>query len=111
MSIAVSGAQPLREITEIAKKRIKEPLETIKGVGKISMVGGLEPGGPRRRQPDYLSPPSSCRSSRSREALQQQNIEVPRAVAWSRAGANSCCAHDGADRVPGKFPSGSSSPT
>ncbi len=42
VSIALSGSLPMREITEIAKKRIKEPLETVKGVGRITMVGSLE---------------------------------------------------------------------
>ena len=42
VSIAVGGNRPLREITEIAKKKMKEPLETVNGVGKITMVGGRE---------------------------------------------------------------------
>ncbi|MBK6881191.1 MAG: efflux RND transporter permease subunit [Elusimicrobia bacterium] len=76
MSIAVSGALPLREITEIAKKRIKEPLETIKGVGKISMVGGRE-----REVHAVVNPMKLAAFKLSikqvKEALQQQNIEVP----------------------------------
>lgn len=42
MAIVVSGKRSAREITEIAKKRIKEPLETVSGIGSITMVGGRE---------------------------------------------------------------------
>jgi multidrug efflux pump subunit AcrB len=42
MAIVVSGKRSPREMTEIAKKRIKEPLETVNGVGSITMVGGRE---------------------------------------------------------------------
>src|SRR5215210_3991997 len=40
MTIAVSGRRDFREVTEIARKRIKERLETVNGVGAISLVGG-----------------------------------------------------------------------
>jgi hydrophobic/amphiphilic exporter-1 (mainly G- bacteria), HAE1 family len=76
MSIAVSGQMPLREITELAKKRVKEPLETIKGVGKITMVGGRE-----REVHAIINPMKLAAYKLSikqvKEALQQQNIEVP----------------------------------
>lgn len=42
MAIVVSGTRSAREVTELAKKRIKEPLETVNGVGSITMVGGRE---------------------------------------------------------------------
>ncbi|MCG3206167.1 MAG: Multidrug resistance protein MdtB [Elusimicrobia bacterium] len=76
MSVAVSGNQPLREITEIAKKKIKEPLETIRGVGKITMVGG------REREVHVIVDPSKLASyhlpiKQVKESLEQQNIEVP----------------------------------
>ncbi len=76
MSIAVSGGLPLREITEIAKKKIKEPLETIKGVGKITMVGG------REREIHAVVNPMKLAAfkfsiKQVKEALQQQNIEAP----------------------------------
>ena len=76
MSIAVSGSLPLREITEVARKRVKEPLETIRGVGKISMVGGRE-----REIHAVINPAKLAAHKLSikqvKEALQQQNIEVP----------------------------------
>ena len=37
-----SGNRDLREITEIAKKQIKEDIETQRGVGSVSLIGGLE---------------------------------------------------------------------
>src|SRR5262249_25519270 len=40
LTIAVSGRRDFREITEIARKRIKERLETVSGVGAVSLVGG-----------------------------------------------------------------------
>ena len=40
MTIAVSGRRDLREVTEIARKQIKEQLETVNGVGAVNLVGG-----------------------------------------------------------------------
>ncbi len=40
MTIAVSGRRSLREVTEIADKRIKESLSSLGGVGSVTLVGG-----------------------------------------------------------------------
>ena len=40
MTIAVSGRRDFREVTELARKQIKERLETVNGVGAITLVGG-----------------------------------------------------------------------
>ncbi len=40
MAVVVSGQRSPREITEIADKRIKRQLETVKDVGAITIVGG-----------------------------------------------------------------------
>src|SRR5262249_38944524 len=40
LTIAVSGRRDFREVTEIARKRIKERLETVSGVGLVNLVGG-----------------------------------------------------------------------
>ncbi|MDX2036884.1 MAG: efflux RND transporter permease subunit [Isosphaeraceae bacterium] len=40
LTIAVSGRRDLREVTQIARKQIKERLETVKGVGAVALVGG-----------------------------------------------------------------------
>jgi len=41
-TIAISGRRDQREVTEIAKKQVKEVLETVSGVGAVVMVGGRE---------------------------------------------------------------------
>lgn len=76
MSIAVSGSRSLRDITEIAKKKIKEPLETMKGVGRITLVGG------REREIHVILNPMKLSSynlsvKQVKDALREQNIEVP----------------------------------
>ncbi len=40
LTVAVSGRRDFREVTEIARKRIKERLETVSGVGAVNLVGG-----------------------------------------------------------------------
>lgn len=40
LTIAVSGRRDFREVTELARKRIKERLETVNGVGAVTLVGG-----------------------------------------------------------------------
>src|SRR3990167_2493081 len=42
MKIAVSGRRNLREVSEIARKRIKEDIETLRGVGAVIMVRSEE---------------------------------------------------------------------
>ncbi|MBI5240246.1 MAG: efflux RND transporter permease subunit [Elusimicrobia bacterium] len=76
MSIAVSGDLPIRELTQVAKKQVKERLESVNGVGKITMVGG------REREIHVVLNPLKMASFRLtvnkvKDALQEQNIEVP----------------------------------
>ena len=40
ITISISGRRDMREITEIAKRQIQEPLQTINGVGNVFMSGG-----------------------------------------------------------------------
>ena len=40
--IVVSSPRPLREVTQIAKKKIKEQIENISGVGQVQINGGAE---------------------------------------------------------------------
>jgi len=42
LTIALAGDRPLRELTEIADKRLKRALERSRGVGEIRLVGGRE---------------------------------------------------------------------
>ena len=39
MQMVVSASRPLREVTELADKQIKQRLENVKGVGQIRLVG------------------------------------------------------------------------
>ncbi|MGL4423413.1 MAG: efflux RND transporter permease subunit, partial [Gemmataceae bacterium] len=40
VTVTVSGKRSLREVTEIARKQIKEDLEGVTGVGAVVLVGG-----------------------------------------------------------------------
>ena len=76
MSVVVAGNRNLREVTEVAKKQIKERIETVQGVGAVIMVGGWE-----RAVNVYVDPDRMAAYQISilqvREALQKQNIEIP----------------------------------
>ena len=76
MSIAVSGDMPIRELTYIARKQVKERLESVDGVGKISIVGG------REREIHIVLNPLKMASfqltvNKVKDAIKQQNIEIP----------------------------------
>ncbi len=76
MALTVSGNRSLREITEIARKQIKEPLEGLSGVGSIDVVGG------RRREIQIYVDPNRMYAygltiDKVRQALQVQNVEIP----------------------------------
>jgi HAE1 family hydrophobic/amphiphilic exporter-1 len=76
MTIAVSGRRDFREVTEIARKRIKERLETVSGVGAISLIGG------RTRAINVVVDTDRLASYNLsiedvRLALTRQNLEVP----------------------------------
>src|SRR5438477_157506 len=42
MGIAISGRRNLREVTELARKQVKEDIETLSGVGQVILLGGQE---------------------------------------------------------------------
>ena len=42
LTMTVVGYQSLKELTEIARRKLKEPLESVDGVGAINIVGGRE---------------------------------------------------------------------
>ncbi|HXG01923.1 MAG TPA: efflux RND transporter permease subunit, partial [Candidatus Binatia bacterium] len=76
LAVVVSGRRSAREITEIADKKIKRQLETVKDVGAITLVGG------RKREiqvfvdPDRLSA-YGLSIQQVKDALARQNVEIP----------------------------------
>src|SRR5262245_55665002 len=75
MTIGVSGRRDLREVTEIAKHQIQEPLQTVFGVGMVSLSGG------RQRVINIVVDTDKLTSyglsiEDVRQALVSQNLEV-----------------------------------
>ena len=76
MTIAISGRRDFREVTEIARRKIKERLETVPGVGAVSLVGG------RTRAMNVIVDTDKLASyglsiADVQRALISQNLEVP----------------------------------
>ncbi len=74
--IAVSAPSSLREVTDIADKRIKQQIESINGVGQVQIVGG------RAREIQVWVDPDKLRAfnvtvAQVAEAVRAQNMEVP----------------------------------
>jgi HAE1 family hydrophobic/amphiphilic exporter-1 len=76
MAVVVSGQRSPREITEIADKRIKRQLETVKDVGAITIVGGQKREIQVFVDPDRLSG-YSLSIQQVKDALARQNVEIP----------------------------------
>jgi HAE1 family hydrophobic/amphiphilic exporter-1 len=76
MTIAISGRRDFREVTEIARKQIKERLETVSGVGAINLVGGRVRAMNVVVDTDRLAS-FSLSVDDVRQALVRQNLEVP----------------------------------
>lgn len=76
MTVALSGNRPLRELTELADKRVKPRIERSAGVGEVSIVGGLERAinvwVEANRLDAYRLPITAVR-----DALVRQNMDVP----------------------------------
>ena len=76
IAVVVSGRRSPREITEIADKRVKRTLETVKDVGAITLVGD------RKREVQVFADPYKLASfnlsiQHLKDALQRQNVEIP----------------------------------
>jgi HAE1 family hydrophobic/amphiphilic exporter-1 len=54
LRIAVSAPSPLRDVTDVADKKIKKQIESISGVGQVQIVGGS------RREIKSTSIPNAC---------------------------------------------------
>ena len=76
LRIVVSAPVNLREVTEVAKNQVKERIESVNGVGQVSMIGGQE------RQINVWVDPDKMRAynitpAEVTNALRIQNIEFP----------------------------------
>jgi HAE1 family hydrophobic/amphiphilic exporter-1 len=76
ISIVVAGEKSLRETTEIADKQIKRVLETIDGVGEVSLTGA------RERQIRILLDAEKLNAygitiNQVERAIQNENVEIP----------------------------------
>lgn len=76
LRLVVSAPSSLREITEVADKKIKERIESLNGVGQVRMIGG------RDREIQVWVDPDKMRSynipvSEVSNAVRQQNLEFP----------------------------------
>jgi HAE1 family hydrophobic/amphiphilic exporter-1 len=76
LTIAVSGARPIQEVTEIARKRIKEDLESVSGVGAVILVGGRQRAINVFVDTDKLAG-FNLSIEDVRQALIRQNLELP----------------------------------
>src|SRR5260370_4069542 len=83
LRIAVSAPRSLREVTDIADKKIKRMIESINGVGNVEIVGG------RKREievwvdPDKLRP-FNVSAANVANAIKLQDIDMP---CWLREGS------------------------
>jgi HAE1 family hydrophobic/amphiphilic exporter-1 len=76
MKIAVSGKRNLRELSEIARKQIKEDIESLRGVGQVIMVGRQERAVTIDVDPDRLAA-YNLAIAQVKRAVQAENVEVP----------------------------------
>ena len=76
LALVVSGQRSAREITEIADKRVKRALETVKDVGAITLVGDRKREIQVAVDPDKLAA-FSLSIQQIKEGLLRQNVEIP----------------------------------
>jgi HAE1 family hydrophobic/amphiphilic exporter-1 len=74
--IAVSAPRSLREVTDVADKKIKQEIESINGVGDVQIIGG------RVREIQIWVDPDKMRAfnvtvAQVADAVRAQNMEVP----------------------------------
>jgi len=74
--VAVSAPRSLREVTDVADKKIKQQIESINGVGNVQIVGG------RTREIQIWVDPDKLRAfnvtvAQVADAVRAQNMEVP----------------------------------
>ncbi|WP_165075417.1 efflux RND transporter permease subunit [Paludisphaera rhizosphaerae] len=75
-TLAISGRRDFREVTELARRQIKERLETVPGVGSINLVGGRTRAMNVVIDTDRLAA-YDLSVDDVQQALLRQNLEVP----------------------------------
>lgn len=76
MTIGISGRRDVREVTEIVRHQIQEPLQTVSGVGAVFLSGGRQRAINIVIDTDRLSA-YALSIEDVRQALLTQNLEVP----------------------------------
>ena len=76
LNVVVSGDRDIVDLTEVAKKKVKENIENIRGVGSVNIVGGREREIHVIVNPFKLFALNLPISDVSR-ALSEQNVEIP----------------------------------
>ncbi len=76
ISLVIAGDKSLRETTEVADKQIKRVLETVDGVGEVSMTGGRERQIRVYADAEKLNA-HSITISQLQSAIQSENVEIP----------------------------------
>lgn len=76
LNVVVSGDRDIVDLTEVAKKRVKENIENIRGVGSVNIVGG------REREIHIIVNPFKLFALNLpigdvASALEEQNVEIP----------------------------------
>ena len=77
LTLAVSSkARDLREVTELARKQVLEPLQGVAGVGQIQLLGGRKRAFNVQLDADALTA-QGLSIQVVRQAIEQQNLELP----------------------------------
>ena len=76
LTVVVSGKRDLREITELARRRIKENIETVGGVGAVTLAGGQQRAVQVTIDTEKLQE-YNLSIEDVRRALTAQNLELP----------------------------------
>ena len=77
LTLAISGRRDAREITEIARKLIKEDLESLPGVGAVILVGGRQRAIQISIDTDRLQKYDNLTIEDVRQAITRENQEQP----------------------------------
>ncbi len=76
MLVALTGPRSMREITELADKRVRRQIESLNGVGGVTVLGG------RKRQVNVVLEPTRLQGygltvADVQRSLATQNVEIP----------------------------------